>query len=77
MDLATHRVIDTSWAMLHLSEGTVIADFIKNGTDTLLYGGSAALLGLIDPSSGKGIWQGPAYRRPFRTELSPAPDAAF
>ncbi len=38
----------------------VIADFLNNGTDTMLYGGSLYLLGLIDPISGRGIWQGKA-----------------
>src|SRR5579871_985729 len=39
----------------------VIGDFLNNGTDTILYGGSQYLLGLIDPLSGKGIWQSPAF----------------
>ncbi len=38
----------------------VIADFLNNGTDTILYGGSTGLLGLFDPASGMGVWQGPA-----------------
>jgi uncharacterized protein (TIGR03437 family) len=35
----------------------VIADFLNNGTDTILFGGSAFLLGVFNPQ-GAGIWSG-------------------
>ncbi|MEQ1949718.1 MAG: VCBS repeat-containing protein, partial [Bryobacteraceae bacterium] len=35
----------------------VVADFLGNGTNTILYGGTTYLLGLIDPSA-KAIWNG-------------------
>jgi hypothetical protein len=51
---------DPSWAPdFYPSQGVpVIADFLNNGTDTILFGGSSSLLGLMDPG-GTGIWQGP------------------
>ena len=55
---------DSSWLLSNFNGVgggvPVIADFLNNGTDTILYGGSASLLGLIDPGIGKGIWQTPA-----------------
>jgi len=35
----------------------VIADFLNNGTDTILFGGSSFLLGVFNPQ-GAGIWSG-------------------
>ena len=48
---------DPSWppGSFPISGVPVIADFLNNGTDTILFGGSAYLLGLMD-ANGKGIW---------------------
>ncbi|MCC6361945.1 MAG: VCBS repeat-containing protein [Bryobacterales bacterium] len=55
---------DATWSSINFSPGNglpVIADFLNNGTDTILYGGSTYLLGLIDPGRGKGLWQTPPF----------------